>query len=124
MPIYEYQCRTCGHYLDALQKLSDPLLTDCPACGKAALRRLVSAPNFRLKGKGWYETDFKSANRRNLAEGGEGDKAEKADKAGKEKAKTDDKKGRRMDESPKQDGKMKKTPDKPAKKTSGDDKAA
>ena len=95
MPIYEYQCRNCNHYLDALQKLSDPLLTDCPECGVPALRRLISAPNFRLKGSGWYETDFKSGNRRNIADGGESaDKSDKPkekeeagkDKAGKEKA--------------------------------------
>jgi putative FmdB family regulatory protein len=90
MPIYEYQCRNCDHYLDALQKLSDPLLTDCPECGRPALRRLISAPNFRLKGSGWYETDFKSGNRRNIADGGEsadkGDKPKEKDEAGKDKA--------------------------------------
>lgn len=90
MPIYEYQCRNCDHYLDALQKLSDPLLTDCPECGEAALRRLISAPNFRLKGSGWYETDFKSGNRRNIADGGESadksDKPKEKDEAGKDKA--------------------------------------
>ncbi len=70
MPIYEYRCDTCGHYLDALQKLADDPLRDCPACSESALRRLVSAPNFRLKGKGWYETDFKSdkETRRNLVD--------------------------------------------------------
>ena len=66
MPIYEYACKECGHTLDALQKLADAPLTDCPECGKAALRRLISAPRFRLKGEGWYETDFKTENRRNL----------------------------------------------------------
>lgn len=90
MPIYEYQCRNCDHYLDALQKLSDPLLTDCPECGEPALRRLISAPNFRLKGSGWYETDFKSGNRRNIADGGESadksDKPKEKDAAGKDKA--------------------------------------
>ena len=72
MPIYEYECTACGHTLDALQKLSDAPLQDCPACGKPALRKRVSAPRFRLKGGGWYETDFKKENRRNIAEGGEG----------------------------------------------------
>lgn len=67
MPIYEYRCAACGHELEALQKFSDPTLTDCPACGQAALKRLISAVGFRLKGGGWYETDFKSGNRRNLA---------------------------------------------------------
>lgn len=70
MPIYEYRCDACGHYLDALQKIADDPLRDCPACEASALRRLVSAPNFRLKGKGWYETDFKSdkETRRNLVD--------------------------------------------------------
>ena len=70
MPIYEYRCDACGHYLDALQKIADDPLRDCPACEQSALRRLVSAPNFRLKGKGWYETDFKSdkETRRNLVD--------------------------------------------------------
>ena len=71
MPIYEYECMACGHTLDALQKLSDAPLQDCPACGKPALRKRVSAPRFRLKGGGWYETDFKKENRRNIAETGE-----------------------------------------------------
>jgi len=59
MPIYEYSCGACGHELEVLQKLSDAPLTDCPACGKAELRKLISAAGFRLKGGGWYETDFK-----------------------------------------------------------------
>ena len=67
MPIYEYQCNDCGHVFDALQKMSDPALTDCPDCGKPELRKLLSAPNFRLKGGGWYETDFKDGKKRNLA---------------------------------------------------------
>ena len=81
MPIYEYQCESCGHRQDALQKISDPPLTDCAACGAASLRKLVSAPRFRLKGSGWYETDFKQENRRNLAESGDspGDGAKKPD---------------------------------------------
>ncbi len=70
MPIYEYRCDACGHYMDALQKIADEPLRDCPSCGVSALRRLVSAPNFRLKGSGWYETDFKSdkETRRNLVD--------------------------------------------------------
>jgi putative FmdB family regulatory protein len=70
MPIYEYRCAACGHYLDALQKMSDAPLRKCPDCGKSQLRRLVSAPQFRLKGSGWYETDFKgdSEKKRNLVE--------------------------------------------------------
>ena len=66
MPIYEYGCSDCEHTLDALQKISDAPLTDCPECGKSSLKRLVSAPSFRLKGQGWYETDFKKDNQRNL----------------------------------------------------------
>jgi putative FmdB family regulatory protein len=71
MPIYEYQCQACGALTEALQKLSDPPLTRCPACGQEALRKKVSAAAFRLKGSGWYETDFKTGNKKNLA--GEGD---------------------------------------------------
>jgi putative FmdB family regulatory protein len=67
MPIYEYECKGCGHVFDALQKMSDDPHTDCPDCGKPELRKLLSAPNFRLKGGGWYETDFKDKNKRNLA---------------------------------------------------------
>jgi putative FmdB family regulatory protein len=71
MPIYEYECRKCGHVFDALQKMSDPPHTDCPDCGQPELRKLLSAPNFRLKGGGWYETDFKDKNKRNLADSGD-----------------------------------------------------
>jgi putative FmdB family regulatory protein len=67
MPIYEYACNSCQHTLDALQKMSDDRLVDCPECGKPELKRLLSAPRFRLKGQGWYETDFKKDNQRNLA---------------------------------------------------------
>jgi putative FmdB family regulatory protein len=67
MPIYEYECQSCGHLLDALQKISDDPLTHCPSCGEAGLKKLLSAPRFRLKGAGWYETDFKAGNRRNIA---------------------------------------------------------
>jgi putative FmdB family regulatory protein len=87
MPIYEYQCGDCGHYLDALQKISDEPLRHCPDCGKASLKKLLSAPRFRLKGSGWYETDFKDKNRRNIA-GGDAEKPESKksdDKAGSKK---------------------------------------
>lgn len=60
MPIYEYKCNACEHRFDKLQKISDPVLTDCPECGKPELSKLVSAAGFRLKGGGWYETDFKA----------------------------------------------------------------
>ena len=70
MPIYEYRCGSCSHELDALQKISDSPLRKCPECGKLTLRRLISAPVFRLKGGGWYETDFKGDGdkKRNLVE--------------------------------------------------------
>lgn len=68
MPIYEYRCQSCGHELEKLQRMNDPVLKDCPQCGKPKLRRLISAAGFRLKGAGWYETDFKQGNKRNLAE--------------------------------------------------------
>ncbi|HAA37027.1 MAG TPA: hypothetical protein DCE12_09440 [Gammaproteobacteria bacterium] len=68
MPIYEYVCDNCGHYLEALQKLSDEPLVFCPECGDAALRKQVSAAAFRLKGTGWYETDFKNSDKKKPAE--------------------------------------------------------
>jgi putative FmdB family regulatory protein len=77
MPIYEYRCQSCGHELEKLQKLSDAPLVDCPACGKPTLSKLISAAGFRLKGGGWYETDFKKDGKRNLA--GDGSDAKKAD---------------------------------------------
>ena len=68
MPIYEYQCQSCGHKLEKLQRINDEPLKDCPDCDKAELRRLVSVAGFRLKGAGWYETDFKKENKKNLHE--------------------------------------------------------
>lgn len=86
MPIYEYQCKACGHAFDALQKMSDSPLTDCPDCNEPSLRKLLSAPNFRLKGAGWYETDFKDKNKRNLAgDAGKPDSAKTDKKADKPK---------------------------------------
>jgi len=74
MPIYEYVCQACGHDLEALQKLSDAPLTECPKCGKPKLKKMVSAAGFRLKGAGWYETDFKkgSDKKKNLTGGSDG----------------------------------------------------
>jgi putative FmdB family regulatory protein len=76
MPIYEYECSACRFYVETLQKISEPQLKKCPSCGKDALHRLISAPVFRLKGAGWYETDFKSdkENKRNLVDTGAEDK--------------------------------------------------
>ena len=68
MPIYEYVCTKCEHPHEALQKLSDAPLTDCPACGKSTLKKKISAAGFRLSGSGWYETDFKSDKQRNLVD--------------------------------------------------------
>jgi len=80
MPIYEYECQKCGHTLEALQKFSDKPLRECPECGKHQLKRLVSAPLFRLAGSGWYETDFKSEKerKRNLLDKGEKSEKEAA----------------------------------------------
>ena len=80
MPIYEYRCGACGHHVEALQKMADSPLRKCPDCGKSQLKRLVSAPQFRLKGSGWYETDFKNKGetKRNLVEHAGGDSGETA----------------------------------------------
>ena len=88
MPFYEYECAQCGHYAEVMRKISDPPLRKCPACNKQALRKLVSAPVFRLKGSGWYETDFKTDKdqKRNLAGEGSAEKTE-----AKSDAKPDDK---------------------------------
>jgi putative FmdB family regulatory protein len=67
MPIYEFECSACGARTEELMRLSDPDPTECPTCHEQALRRLVSAPSFRLSGSGWYETDFKKDGKRNLA---------------------------------------------------------
>jgi putative FmdB family regulatory protein len=96
MPIYEYECSNCKFYVEALQKISEAPLKQCPSCKKQTLKRLVSAPVFRLKGGGWYETDFKSdqEGKRNLAKGEEAEApAEKPaeDKAKAEPAKEDKK---------------------------------
>jgi putative FmdB family regulatory protein len=99
MPIYEYCCAACGHELEALQKITDAPLKVCPECKKRRLERLMSAPAFRLKGGGWYETDFKSDSekKRNLVEAAERKDSAAADgkadgakaEGGKADAKTD-----------------------------------
>jgi len=84
MPIYEYQCGRCGHRLEALQKLSEPPLTDCPECHEAALERLISAAAFHLKGTGWYATDFRDKGRpKEKKADGEGDAKGDADQSAK-----------------------------------------
>lgn len=78
MPIYEYQCKACDKQLEVLRKISDPPFVKCPSCGEDSLRKKVSAAAFRLKGSGWYETDFKTSGKKNLASGsqdGAGDKS-------------------------------------------------
>jgi putative FmdB family regulatory protein len=90
MPFYEYECSKCGYQDEVLQKITDQPLTKCPSCGKQGLKKLVSAPVFRLKGSGWYETDFKSdqEKKRNLAA------------AEKEEAKSEDKKETKAEAKP------------------------
>ena len=91
MPIYEYQCQACGHELEKLQKISDDPLKECPACGQSELQKKISAAGFRLSGAGWYETDFKSGSKKNLA--GETDSGAKKEGAGdKPASKSDTKK--------------------------------
>jgi putative FmdB family regulatory protein len=121
MPFYEYQCKSCGHELEAMQKVSDAPLKKCPHCGKSQLTRLMSAPVFRLKGGGWYETDFKDKdNQRNVADRPE-DSAK--DKAGEAKAADDTGKDAKAADAKAADAKGDAAADKPAGKTSGSDGA-
>lgn len=83
MPIYEYTCTACGHELEAMQKMSDAPLVDCPECGKPALKKIVSAAGFRLTGTGWYETDFKGSGKKKEDK----EKKETTSTAGKEEKK-------------------------------------
>jgi len=94
VPIYEYECSDCNHYFDELQKMNDDPLVDCPVCSKPTLKRLLSAPSFRLKGSGWYETDFKKDNQRNIVKSdndntGKGTSDKKKEKNKKDSAKQD-----------------------------------
>lgn len=88
MPIYEYQCQACGHRLEKLQKVSDDPLRDCPSCSKPELTKLVSAAAFRLKGSGWYETDFKTSGRKNVLHGADSGASDSSssDSSGSEKS--------------------------------------
>jgi putative FmdB family regulatory protein len=91
MPIYEYQCAACGETHDALQKLSDAPLVDCPACGQPELKKKISAAGFRLTGGGWYETDFKTGDKKkNLA--GDAKSSGSETKSGSDKTTGSDKK--------------------------------
>jgi len=81
MPIYEYQCQACQKQIEVLQKINDAPLIDCPQCGEPALKKQLSAAAFRLKGGGWYETDFKTGNKKNLVGGGDSAGAGAGDKS-------------------------------------------
>jgi putative FmdB family regulatory protein len=120
MPFYEYECSACKFYVEALQKISDPPMKKCPSCKKPTLKKLVSAPVFRLKGSGWYETDFKSDQdkKRNLV-GEDKDTSSsdtKSDSATKDKSDTKpaaetkaDKPSEKPSEQPSDSGKAKKS---------------
>ena len=89
MPIYAYRCASCGHAKDVLQKLSDPPLTVCPACGAESFAKQVTAAGFQLKGSGWYATDFKSNGAKKPADGPAKTDAGKDDGAKSDTAKGD-----------------------------------
>ena len=80
MPIYEYRCEACGHEMEAIQKMSDAPLTACPSCDAPAMKKLISAAGFRLKGGGWYETDFKGGKKKNLHDTGKQEAGKKESK--------------------------------------------
>jgi putative FmdB family regulatory protein len=86
MPIYEYKCSKCEHKFEVIQRFSDHPVESCPECNKKAVKKLVSAPSFRLKGGGWYETDFKTGSKKNIV-----DTKDEKSKQPKEKTKTTDK---------------------------------
>ena len=103
MPIYEYKCSECGHFMDALQGVNDSPLEICPECSEKSLKRLISAPNFRLSGEGWYETDFKTENRKNIAENGKSETKKKESDQQSSDSKSDKKKEKKKDNSSKTD---------------------
>ena len=106
MPIYEYRCSSCGHEKEVLQKLSDKPLTECPACGKSTLRKLVSAAGFHLKGSGWYATDFKGSSKPKEGSQEAQDKSETKNETKKDKQETQPKE----QHAAKEDAKPKKEP--------------
>jgi putative FmdB family regulatory protein len=114
MPFYEYECSACKFYVEALQKISDPPMKKCPSCKKSTLKKLVSAPAFRLAGGGWYETDFKSdkENKRNLV----GEDKDSGSSESKDESKTDSKADAPKDTKPSEA--------KPATKGDGGEKSA
>lgn len=85
MPIYEYQCQSCDYEFEKLQRISDDPLQECPQCHQLSLKKKISAAGFRLSGGGWYETDFKSGNKKNLAGDG-GNSSTKTETSGDKKA--------------------------------------
>jgi len=103
MPIYEYKCSECGHVMDALQGVNDSPLEVCPECSEKSLKKLISAPNFRLSGEGWYETDFKTGSKKNIAENGKSDTKKKESNQQSSDSKSDKKKEKKKDNSSKTD---------------------
>ena len=93
MPIYEYKCSKCEHQFEIIQRFSDNPLESCPKCGQKSIKKLVSAPSFRLKGGGWYETDFKTGKKRNIltSEPSKEHKSEETSKTNSKKASKQDK---------------------------------
>ena len=106
MPIYEYRCSSCGHEKDVLQKISDPQLTICPACGKSAMTKQVTAAGFQLKGSGWYATDFKGAGKKPAAKAdGSESKTDKAEGKSEGKAEATASTSEKSETKPKEDSK-------------------
>ena len=103
MPIYEYKCSECGHFKDALQGVNDSPLEVCPECSEKSLKKLISAPNFRLSGEGWYETDFKTGSKKNIAENGKSETKKKESNEQSSDSKSDKKKEKKKDNSSKTD---------------------
>ena len=93
MPIYDYKCSDCEHQIELIQKISDKPRVTCPKCNKKTLKKLISAPSFRLKGGGWYETDFKTGKKKNISsnESSNSDKSSETSKTNPKKASKQDK---------------------------------
>ena len=103
MPIYEYKCSECEHVMDALQGVNDSPLEVCPECSEKSLKKLISAPNFRLSGEGWYETDFKTGSKKNIADNGKSETKKKESNQQPSDSKSDKKKEKKKDNSSKTD---------------------
>jgi putative FmdB family regulatory protein len=119
MPIYEYQCEGCEYEFESLQRMSEPSLTQCPSCGKDLLKKKISAVAFRLKGGGWYETDFKSGDKKNVASssdsGGESASSESKSESKSETKSSDGATSSKTDNSTKSSEPAEKSPKKGAK---------